>query len=89
MKTNYCKDIKFVDDLNSLTDIVEEICEVQGSWLKSLNIDDKKYWDVDEDVPFRQLPILESDGLGKILASDWRYREDLIWLKYDYPLIAH
>jgi hypothetical protein len=53
MKTNYCKEIKFVDDLNSLTDIVEEICEVQGSWLKSLNIDDKKYWDVDEDVPFR------------------------------------
>jgi hypothetical protein len=33
--------------------------------------------------------VLESDGFGRILASDWRYREDLIWLKYGHPLIAH
>jgi len=40
MIRNYCKDIKFVDDLSSLTDVVEEICTVQGSWLKSISIDE-------------------------------------------------
>lgn len=89
LKENYCKEIKFVDDLKNLTDVQEEICQVQGSWLSSLSIDNKKYWDVDEDIPYRQLPVVESDGLGKIIPSDWRYREDLIWLKYNYPLIAH
>ena len=26
---------------------------------------------------------------SKVLPSDWRYREDLIWLKYGYMSIAH
>lgn len=42
-----------MDDLSYLTDIKEQICEVEGSWLKSLSIDDKKYWDIEEDIPFR------------------------------------
>lgn len=47
------------------------------------------YWDINEDVPGRLIPQIDSDGKGITLASDWRYREDLIWLKYGYELIAH
>jgi len=32
----------------------------------------------------RQQPLLTKE----ILPSDWRYREDLIWLKYGYMRIA-
>ena len=47
MKSNYCKEIKFVEDLSSLKDVKQQICQVNGSWLKSISIDDKLYWDVD------------------------------------------
>ena len=60
-----------------------QICEIEGSWLRKLVIDDKTYWNIDEDVPTRQLPKMDN-----IAPSDWRYREDLIWLKYSYMKIA-
>lgn len=63
---------------------MKPICEIQGSWLQSLRIDGKKYWDIDADLPHRQIPILGDH----VLPSDWRFREDLIWLKYNYMLIA-
>ena len=63
--------------------MVRPICEIQGNWLRSLTIDGKKYWDIDAEIPFRQRP-----GMEDILPSDWRYREDLIWLKYNYMKIA-
>ena len=62
------------------------ICEVSGSWLYNLKIDEKTYWEVERDAPnARQIPIITNE----VLPSDWRYREDLIWLKYNYELIAH
>lgn len=60
-----------------------KICEISGSWLRKIEIDGKKYWDIEEDVPFRQI-----NCLNDIAPSDWRYREDLIWLKYNYMRIA-
>jgi hypothetical protein len=64
--------------------MTKKICDIEGSWLRSLRIGDKKYWDIDVDVPSRQRP--QVDGI--VLPSDWRYREDLIWLKYNYMSIA-
>lgn len=36
-------------------------------------------------MPVRQNIMFSED----VLPSDWRYREDLIWLKYGEMLIAH
>ena len=44
---NYCKDIQFISDLKQLTDVKNKICEIAGSWLQSLEIDNKIYWDID------------------------------------------
>jgi len=59
--------------------------------LYELKIDEKTYWEVEKDKPsVRQIPIVSDDSdTMEILPSDWRYREDLIWLKYGYELIAH
>jgi hypothetical protein len=69
--------------LTKLKDVVRPICEIQGSWLKNLIIGEKVYWDIEAEIPFRQIPILEN-----VAPSDWRFREDLIWLKYNYMRIA-
>mmetsp|Transcript_22963 Transcript_22963/g.35433 ORF Transcript_22963/g.35433 Transcript_22963/m.35433 type:complete len:108 (-) Transcript_22963:16-339(-) len=79
--------MEHVFDLKHLRDVKEEICTVDGSWLHNLFIDGKKYWDMDELTPQRQQPMSELDELI-VLPSDWRYREDLIWLKYGYQSIA-
>ncbi len=64
--------------------MIKKICDIEGSWLKSLAIDGTKYWDIDQDEPIRQVPEVGEE----VLPSDWRYREDLIWLKYNYMKIA-
>ena len=46
-------------------------------------IDGRTYWDIDADVPERCKPAVES-----VCPSDWRYREDLIWLRYNFVKIA-
>ena len=80
----FSKNAEEVKDLKALKDVVKKIGDISGSWLKELKIDGKKYWDINEDVPSRQINCMEN-----IIPSDWRYREDLIWLKYKYPKIAH
>ena len=54
----------------------EPLCQITGSWLKNVEIDGKEYWKMDEVRPFPQ------KCSKNALPSDWRYREDLIWLKY-------
>ena len=76
-----------IDDIKSKNitkDIKKEICLLQGSWLKNIIIDDKEYWNVENAIR-RQIYSINSD----VLASDWRFREDLIWLKLEEELIAH
>lgn len=87
IKKMYCKDIEFVSDLKHLKDVRSEICSVEGSFLKNLKIDGKTYWDINTMVPNRQQTLFEGEDL--VLHSDWRYREDLLWLHYNYQLIAH
>lgn len=80
----YSKNAIEITELSKIKDIVKPICELQGSWLRNLVIDGKKYWDIEDDVPERFIPKMEN-----VVPSDWRYREDLIWLKYNYMKIAH
>lgn len=83
-KKLYSKHAIEITDLNKIKDMVRPLGEISGSWLRSLQIDGKKYWDIDADAPERFRPLL-----GGVAPSDWRYREDLLWLKYNYSKIAH
>ena len=67
------KSYKKFKDIN---DIKEPICYIEGSWIRNLIIDGKEYWNVDgeEYRPWRQIPN------KRVLPSDWRFREDLLWL---------
>lgn len=52
-KSLYSKNAEDVKDLKNIKDMVKPICEIKGSWLHTLVIDGVKFWDIDEDVPFR------------------------------------
>jgi len=52
----------------------KDVGHVTGSWLSHLDIDGTRYWDIERDKPLRHIPERTP------LPSDWRYREDLIWL---------
>lgn len=90
IKKLYGKDCDFVSDLDNLKDVKRPICRIEGSWLYKLKIGDEDFWEVERDAPnMRQIPIISDDGEQTLLPSDWRFREDLIWLKYNHELIAH
>lgn len=55
-KLLFSKHADEVKDLKKIKDCVRPICEIKGSWLKNLYIDGVKYWDINEDIPFRQQP---------------------------------
>lgn len=55
-KILYGKHSTEISDLNQIKDMVKPICDIKGSWLRSLTIGGKKYWDIDSDIPFRQVP---------------------------------
>lgn len=61
--------------LSEIKDMKELICEIAGSWMTNLVIDDKEYWHIDKIEPLLPIPIPNS------LPSDPRYREDMIWLR--------
>lgn len=61
--------------MSEIKDIQKEICEVNGSWLENLVIDNKEYWNMKTMEPMKPIPIPNP------LQSDPRYREDLLWLK--------
>lgn len=49
---------------------------ISGSFVHELKIDNKTYWNINEDIIYNLKPI------KNVLPSDTRYREDLIWLYY-------
>ncbi len=55
------------------------ICEIKGSWLNSIEFDGKTYWRLMGDKNSKPAP---QRATKNPLPSDWRFREDLIWLKY-------
>lgn len=52
-KKLYSKKGEKIKDLSKIDDMVKKICDIKGSFLKHLVIDGKKYWDINEDAPFR------------------------------------
>ena len=53
-KELYGKNAIEIQELNKIKDMREQICEIEGSWLRRLVIDGKPYWNIDEDIPTRQ-----------------------------------
>lgn len=80
------------EKLKDVKEAKKIISKIDGSWLSQLDFDGKTYWDINECVPSRQTPLInnspETEIMGQVLPSDWRYREDLIWLKYGFMEIA-
>ena len=65
------------EKFKDINDVKKEISKIDGSWLRNITFDGKEYWDIaDEEMrPVRGIPDSEN-----VLPSDWRYREDLIYL---------
>ena len=55
-------------------DLDESIWSIEGSWVNSWLIDDKKYWEIANEILKPHIPVTNP------LPSDSRYREDLVWL---------
>lgn len=69
-------------DEEKMKDLVRKVDVVHGQWLKHLFIGDKKWWDIQEQPAVRTVPARNP------LCSDWRFREDLIWVKRGNKQIA-
>jgi hypothetical protein len=52
-KLIYGKNATEITELKQCKDMVKKICDIEGSWLKSLVIDGKKFWDINNDEPMR------------------------------------
>lgn len=63
--------------LKDLQDVDKVLGKVTGSWLHSIYIDNAQYWNIDEINPS---PLTFEENA---LPSDWRFREDIVWLRRD------
>jgi len=70
------KVIKF-DDIVKMSDLQKQYCEIEGDYTCYLKIAGQDVWNNQVDVPSLVSPIQNP------LPSDWRFREDLIWLHYN------
>lgn len=56
------------------------LCSISGSWLTSLQFNGAEYWNQKQNCYKVQVK-------DDVLPSDWRYREDLLWMLYnDYKM---
>lgn len=73
---------KKVKKLKELKDIESPICQITGSWLHNIKFGEETYWTIDEVMP---------TGIwyaARVLPSDWRFREDLLWIRKENETIA-
>lgn len=73
---------KTVKKIKDLKDIESPICKISGSWLHNVKFGEEEYWNIDKGKP---------TGVWyapKALPSDWRFREDLIWVRRDNEAVA-
>ena len=47
--------------MKHLKDLKKKLCTIEGSWLGHLSIDDQVYWDISQEVPSRQIPLIEEE----------------------------
>eukprot|EP00826_Nyctotherus_ovalis_P035735 TRINITY_DN3093_c0_g1_i5.p1 TRINITY_DN3093_c0_g1~~TRINITY_DN3093_c0_g1_i5.p1 ORF type:complete len:481 (-),score=161.09 TRINITY_DN3093_c0_g1_i5:30-1472(-) len=73
------KEVYAIEDLK---DVETQIAKVTGSWLEYIKIGEETYWEMDK---IRPLPLKFKEDP---LPTDWRYREDLIWLRRENMEIA-
>jgi len=64
----------YVPQGNRRDKIEREIGVLEGSWMEELRMGEERLWRLDHDQPLRHTVASHP------LPSDWRYREDLIWL---------
>ena len=57
------------------------LSQIEGCWFDSLSFDNKIMWD--NRMPSYKL-LLKKD----VLPSDWRFREDILWLLYEKPELS-
>jgi len=74
-KKDVVKNKKEVYEIKDIKDINKPLAPITGSWLKFVRIGDVTYWEMDK---IRPLPLKFKESP---LPTDWRYREDLIWLR--------
>ncbi len=68
------------EDIIKMVDLQEQLSEIEGNIYESIHFDSKEMWNINKDIPTFLLHSLNP------LPSDWRFREDLIWLSYnDFP----
>ena len=60
-----------------MKDKYRKVCVIEGSWLSQILIGEDEYWNMKKQKPERAIPI------SNPLPFDWRFREDLIYLKYN------
>ncbi|MCQ2819183.1 MAG: oxysterol-binding protein [archaeon] len=73
-KLDYNTEQNFGNNYKITDQTYKVLATCSGSWLEKLTFDDKKYWDIDRDIPSWIRPV------DYPLPSDGRYREDIIWL---------
>ena len=59
-----------------MKDKYRKVCVIEGSWLSQILIGEEEYWNMKKQKPERAKPVTNP------LPFDWRFREDLIYLKY-------
>ena len=73
-KFNIDEEIKQAKQLFKEAKNLKILCEINGNWLENLKFDNRIYWNIDKYMPSWICPS------QKILPSDGRFREDIIWL---------
>ena len=84
---------KLPESADKCNDIGKKLSVISGSWLESVSFDEKEYWNVSDYTPQRQIHHIplkaEKEDAPRerndiVMPSDWRNREDLLWLLYGF-----
>ena len=61
--------------ISELKDIKKEIARMKGSWFERVDINEINYWHIDKHLPLKMI------FHPNPLPSDWRFREDLLFIR--------
>ena len=76
-------------DLTKLaSEIKTKLCDIEGNWLTHINVNKKQIWTIESHKVTRPINQTVSNSGKDVLPSDWRFREDLIWLQYGFQAIG-